>query len=235
VTAGAFEDWTDDRPRESVWRQIPLSAAISVIVHVLIVLAILATVAPEAWHLADRMQQEMPAVEVVPATVLERVVAPVPDFQVRTDRPSNALPPPVRKPVDSDSDLIARPDSPTNIQGLSPVDINALEQFVRATEQAERENPGQGWTWTTCSLLPPDRRALEPACDGLLLKARPNGDNIAVSLETPDGEVMAAIKRYEKSQAAVAKPDPKRNEDKTRDRSYRDKSDDYFGERPLGD
>ena len=96
MTAGAFEDWTDGQPRESVWRQIPLSVAVSVLVHVLVIFAILITVAPEAWHLSDRMQQEMPAVEGVPVTTLQRVVAPQPDFQVRTDRPSNALPPPVR-------------------------------------------------------------------------------------------------------------------------------------------
>jgi hypothetical protein len=233
VTAGAFEDWTDRQTRAGVWRQIPLATLVSILVHVLIVIAILATVAPEAWHLSDRMQQEMPAVEVVPATVLQRVVAPVPDFEVRADRPSNALPPPVRKPVDSDSDLIARPDSPTSVQGLSPVDINALERFVRATEQAERTHPGQGWTWTTCSLLPPERRALEPACDGLLLKAKPGGDNIAVSLETPDGEVLAAIKRYEKGQEKKPQPKKPRGYDEQQDRSYHDKSDDYFGPRPL--
>lgn len=233
MTAGAFEDWTDGQPRERVWRQVPLATAISVVVHVLILIGILITIAPQAWHLADRMQQELPSVEVVPATVLQRVVAPEPDFEVKTDHPSNALPPPVRKPIDSDSDLVARPDSPTNIQGLSPIDIEALEKFVRATEQAEREHPGQGWTWTTCSLLPPERRALEPACDGLLLKATPHGDNVAVSLETPDGEVLAAIKRYEKSQENKPKPKKSPGYDEQKDRSYRDKSDDYFGERPL--
>jgi hypothetical protein len=232
VTAGAFEDWTDGRTREGVWRQIPLATVVSIVLHVLVIVAILITVAPEAWKLSDRVQQEMPAVEVIPATTLQRVVAPTPDFEVSTDRPSNALPPPVRKPIPSQSDLIARPDSPTNIQGLSPVDINALEQFVRATELAEREHPGQGWTWTTCSLLPPDRRALEPACDGLLLKARPGGDNVAVSLETPDGEVLAAIKRYEKSLDKKPQPKKTRGEDESRDRSYRNESDDVYGPRP---
>jgi len=234
VTAGVYENWTDGRPRQGGWRQLPLAAIISIAVHVALVLGILITVAPEAWHLSDRAQYAFPAVEVVPATTIQHVRAPQPDFVVTTDHPSNALPPPVRRVFETPSDLVARPDSPTHITGMSAVDLKALEDFVRATEQAERTNPGQGWTWTTCSLLPPERRALEPACDGLLLKGRPNpdGPGVAVSLETPDGEVLAAIKRYEKSQDQKPKPNKTRGNDDSQDRSFRNESDDYFGPRP---
>jgi hypothetical protein len=80
-------------------------------------------------------------------------------------------------------------------------------------------------TWATCSLLSPQRRVMETACDGFLL-AHHAGSGVPVSLEAPDAETLA--KKFDKE-----KPIRKAvGEDSDRDTSYRDHSDDVYGKKP---
>ena len=226
MTIAMDDGWGGTGARGSAQPRLGLWIAASIIVHVLIVLAILIAPEPPDLTIADRESRDMPPVEVVSITELVRTAAPKPDFEVKTDRPDNALPPPARRIFEDESDLKARPDSPTHM-GLEAIDPEAIREYLKKQEKSDRETVGTGMTWTTCSLLSPERRVLEPACDGLLIQ-RSLEPGVAASLQAPDDEVLEAIKRI---QAQSPPPEPAKK-DKVEDRSYRNEGDDYYGKRP---
>lgn len=230
VTALAYEDWADTRERRSFRDSTTLWIAASILVHLALFAWILASPDFEPMSMSDETMLDRPAVEVV-MVQLERRPAPPPDADVTTDEPDSALPPPVRE-LNRPSDLQIPPGS-----DIGTIDPRALNAYVKRLEELEAEVAGQGATWKACSLLSPERRVLEPACDGLLLQ-RGEGPGVAASLVSPDGEVMAAIKRIED---ADPKAKAKRNgnprevsvgEDNREDRSFRNESDDRFGPAP---
>ncbi len=175
-------------------------------------------------------QDERPAVQVV---VLAQApnATPRPDDNPATDRPSNALPPPVRK-IDPTSDLRGSADAPP-IAGMAPVDADALEAFVAKSEKAEKEISGSpGLSWTTCSRLSPERRVLEPACDGLMLK-RGDGTTVAASLQPPDAATLAAIQKYNPPRTAQDEHDALGTRDRNADTSYSNPADSVYGKLPT--
>ena len=112
------------------------------------------------------------------------------------------------------------------------MDPRALEEFVKRNERAERETAGgPGSTWTTCSRLSPERRLLEPACDGLMLK-RGEGPGVAASLEAPDAETLEAIAKLNPPPTAQDEADAIGNSDRNTDRSYRNQADEVRGPLP---
>ena len=230
MTALAYEQWAAAGPRENARPHFPLWAAASVLVHGLVIAWILAAPEPKPLSLSDRaVQDDRPPVQVV-VLPYAPTAAPRPDADVATDRPSNALPPPVRK-LDEESDIAASPDAPP-AGGFGPVEPRALEEFVRRNERAERETAGgPGSTWTTCSRLSPERRLLEPACDGLMLR-RGEGPGVAASLQAPDAETLAAIAKLNPPPTAQDDADAIGNNDRNEDRSYRNPVDDSYGPLP---
>ena len=230
MTALAYEHWPQTGTRETAHPQLSLWAAASVLAHLLVVAWILASPEPEPMRMADHaVQDDRPPVQVV-VLPYAPTAAPEPNADITADRPSNALPPPVRK-LDAESDIAASPDAPP-VGGVGPVDPRALEEFVKRNERAERETAGgPGSTWTTCSRLSPERRLLEPACDGLMLK-RGEGPGVAASLEAPDAETLEAIAKLNPPPTAQGEADAIGNSDRNTDRSYRNQADEVRGPLP---
>ena len=55
----------------------------------------------------------------------------------------------------------------------------------QATSQAKTQDGGSGFSWSTCSLMTPEQRAMMPACDGQMLEHHA-GSGVAVSLTAPE-------------------------------------------------
>ena len=226
MNAIVFQQWTDGRAGAEARPHLPYWIAGSILFHLLLLALLMIGPDWKPMHLADSTVQDKPPVEVV-MTRLVRTTTPTPaDEDVKTDRPSNALPPPVRK-LDDKSDLLARPDSPL-AGGLQPIDPDAVREFVRRNAQKDAPDNGLGYTWATCSMLSPERRVAEPACDGLMLKQDPDSAAGLLVLMAPDKETLRAIQAY-----APEKP-PKINPegDAAKDRTFRNESDDYYGPKP---
>jgi hypothetical protein len=205
---------------------MPLWIAGSILFHIVLLALLLIGPDWKPMHLADQSVQDRPAVEVV-MTKLVRTTTPTPaDEDVATDRPDNALPPPVRK-IDTQSDLEARPDSPV-AAGLEPIDPKAIERFVKRNAEKEAADNGLGYTWATCSMLSPERRVLEPACDGLMLQPPPNDPNGVAVLMAPDKETLRAIQAYAPPKPPTINPEG----DAAKDRAWRNESDEYYGKKP---
>lgn len=231
MTSFAYEDWSDRRARDNPRPGLPLWVALSVAAHALLLLGLLATRDQEPLTLADRAVRDRPPVEVA-MTPLQRLVAPMPDEEVQTDRPDNTLPPPVRK-LDDAGELRARPDSPTHL-GLEAIDLKAMKRLQQANQQKQDLTlPGMGDSWTTCSLMSPERRVMEPACDGLMLQlARRRDGGLTATLRAPDGDTLRAIQKFERDREAERAAVARDEGGAARDRSYRSEGDDYFGPRP---
>lgn len=226
MTALAYEQWAAAEPRENARPHFPLWAAASVLVHGLVIAWILAAPEPKPLSLSDRaVQDDRPPVQVV-VLPYAPTAAPRPDADVATDRPSNALPPPVRK-LDDESDLVARPDSPL-AGGLQPIDPEALKEYVRRHAEKDEPENGLGYTWATCSMLSPERRVAEPACDGLMLRRDPDSASGLLVLMAPDKETLRAINAY----APETPPKINSEGDAAKGRTFRNESDEYYGPRP---
>lgn len=226
MTAIAFQSWTEPRAGAEARPRLKAWIVGSVAFHAVLIALLLLSPDWRPMHLSDRAADDRPAVEVV-MTRLVKTATPTPsDEDIATDRPSDALPPPVRK-LDTQSDLEARPDSPL-AAGVQPIDPRAIREYVkRHAPEAAIDQSGLGYSWATCSMLSPERRVLEPACDGLLMKQMPGETGIA-ALMAPDAATLRAIKAY----APKAEPPPNPEGDAKNDRAFRNESDDYYGPRP---
>lgn len=227
MNAVTFQHWTDGKAGAEARPQLPLWIAGSILFHIVLVALLLIGPDWKPMTLSDRAVQDRPPVEVV-MTKLVRTTTPKPsDEDVATDRPDNALPPPVRK-LDTQSDLEARPDSPI-ASGMQPIDPKAMEQYLRRNaQQDEKPDTGLGYTWATCSMLSPERRVMEPACDGLMLRSRPNDPTGVAVLMEPDKETLRAIKAYAPEKPPEINPEG----DAAKDRTWRNESDEYYGGKP---
>ena len=231
MNAIAFQQWSDGAAGAASRPQLPLWIAGSILFHIVLIALLLIGPDWKPMHLSDRAAQDRPAIEVV-VTRLVRPATPTPaDEDIATDRPDNALPPPVRK-LDMQSDLEARPDSPL-AAGLQPIDPKAIQEFVKRHAEPERTaQDSLGYTWATCSMLSPERRVMEPACDGLMLR-RPPGDETGIAaLMAPDAETLRAIKAYAPTPTAQDAADALGTRDPNTDRAYRNEGDDYYGPKP---
>lgn len=231
MNAIAFQQWTETRAGAESRPQLKLWIVGSVAFHALLIALLLLGPDWKPMHLADRAVQERPVVEVV-LTKVVKAATPVPsDEDIATDRPDNALPPPVRK-IDTQSDLQARPDSPL-AAGLDPIDPKAIREFVeRQAKKDKLEQEARGQTWATCSMLSPERRVLEPACDGLLLKPPSEDPTGLAVLQAPDAATMAAIEKYNPARTAQDEADALGTRDTNTDRAFRNEGDDYYGGKP---
>ncbi len=231
MTAIAFEQWTDQRAGATARPQLKLWIVGSVTFHALLIALLLISPDWKPMHLSDSAAQDRPAVELV-VTRLVKTATPEPaEEDIATDRPSNALPPPVRK-LDVQSDLEARPDSPL-AAGVQPIDPKAIREYVkRNTQDTAIDESGLGYTWATCSMLSPERRVLEPACDGLLMKPVPGDETGVAALMEPDAATLRAIKAYAPPRTAQDDADAMKGRDANKDRAYRNESDDYYGGKP---
>ncbi len=232
MNAIAFQQWTDTRAGAAARPQLPLWLVGSVLFHALLIALLLLGPDWRPMHLADRVVQDRPAVEVV-MTRLVRAATPTPSEEdIATDRPDNALPPPVRRIDTAPSELEARPDSPL-AAGLQPIDPAAIREYLK--RNADKNNiadAGLGYSWATCSLLSPERRVMEPACDGLLLSTPPNDPTGVAVLMTPDAETLAAIARINPPRTAQDEADALGTRDTNTDRAFRNEGDSYYGPRP---
>jgi hypothetical protein len=216
VTLAAYQDWAGEPPRRDGRPQLALWVAGSVLVHLLIAAWILMSADPPELTMANRAVQDRPAVEVV-------LLPPGPDAtpapDVTPDPPR--LSPPLRKaPV------------ATDLSTVEAVDPQVLEEFLRREALRDKEAAGgQGSSWTTCSLLSPERRVLEPACDGLMLQ-RGAGPGVAASLQPPDGETLKAIQKFNAPRTAQDDADALGANDTNSDGSYQNQTDDYYGGMP---
>lgn len=211
MTAIAYSTFSDDdRPRAQPGLMLWIGGSLAL--HVMILLWILIQPERPPMTLSDSTVRDKPPVEIVQVTP-RSTVASMPEPVAIADTPKLELPP-VHRVKDGTFDI---------------VDPIALQRFLAREAAREKvQDGGMGDSWTTCSLMSPERRALEPACDGYRLARAPGG--VAVTLQAPDGEVLAAAKKYDKD---FDKPDPTpAGENNTNDRSYRDQSDDVFGPKP---
>lgn len=226
MNAITFQQLTDGKAGAGARPQLPLWIAGSILFHLVLIALLLIGPEWKPMRLSDRAVQDRPAVEVV-MTKLVRTTTPKPaDEDIATDRPDNALPPPVRK-LAAESDLEARPDSPL-AAGMQPIDPKAIREYVKRNADREAADSGLGYTWATCSMLSPERRVLEPACDGLMLRPPANDPNgVAVLLE-PDKETLRAIKAYAPEKPPAINPEG----DAARDSAFRNEGDDYYGPKP---
>lgn len=212
----AFND-IDAAPRAS--RQPGLAGwiAASVAVHVLIIIWILTQIAPDWLTLSDHDSQDRRPVEMV------QLQAPPAVAHMQTPTPTADQPrlelPPVHR---STNPAIQTMDAATMMRLLNQ----------QATSQDRTQDGGAGFSWSTCSLMSPEQRAMMPACDGQMLAAHRVGNSVAVSLEAPDGATLELVKKFEKEAAAKALTAPGHADDKNKDRSYRDPSDDRYGPKP---
>lgn len=226
MNAVAFQQWTDGRVGAASRPHLPFWIAGSILFHLLLIALLLIGPDWKPMRLSDRAVQDRPAVEVV-VTKLVRTATPVPaDEDIATDTPDNALPPPVRK-LDTQSDLQARPDSPLSA-GVQPIDPKAIREYLRRNADAAPVENGLGYTWATCSMLSPERRVLEPACDGLLLQPPPGDPTGVASLMAPDAATLRAIKAYAPEKPPAINPEG----DAAKDRAWRNDGDDYYGPKP---
>lgn len=216
MTAIGFEDWTVERARKAR-PQLELWVAASVLVHLLVLAWILLAPDPPPLTLSDRAVQDRPPIDVVTLPPAPNAT-PLPD-DVKPDRP--VLHPPPRK-------LDAASDMPM----VESVDPRALQEFLDREALKDKEaRGGQGSTWTTCSLLSPERRVLEPACDGLMIQRNPD-TGMAATLAPPDAATLAAIQKYNPAPTAQDAADALRDYDPTPDGSYRNGADDVYGKMP---
>lgn len=227
MNAIAFQHWTDGKAGADARPQLPLWIAGSILFHAVLIALLLMGPDWKPMHLSDRTVQDRPPVEVV-VTKLVRATTPAPaDDDIATDRPDNALPPPVRK-LDDKGETQARPDSPV-AAGMQPIDPKAIQEFVkRNADQEDAEQQGLGYTWATCSMLSPERRVMEPACDGLMLQRVPGDETGVAALMAPDKETLRAIKAYAPEKPPAVNPEG----DAAKDRTWRNESDDYYGKKP---
>lgn len=227
MNAIAFQQWTSGRAGAEARPQLPLWIAGSILFHIVLIALLLIGPDWKPMHLSDRAAQDRPPVEMV-VTKLVRSTTPKPaDDDIATDRPDNALPPPVRK-LDEKGEMEARPDSPI-AAGLQPIDPKAIQEYVkRNADPKEADNQGLGYTWATCSMLSPERRVMEPACDGLMLRPTPNDPTGVASLMEPDKETLRAIKAYAPEKPPAINPEG----DAAKDRTWRNESDEYYGGKP---
>lgn len=184
--------------------------AASIALHLLALLWLLLQPDTGTLTMSDRAVQDRPPVEMVQVRPMDPSKLEEP--QAIADRPHLEMPPVHRQAVGE-------------YQIVDPVQ---LQRFL--AKEAARENAadgGAGMSWATCSLLAPQRRVMEPACDGMLL-AHHAGAGVAVSLEAPDSETLAAIKKFQKEEATRKSV----GDDNENDRSYRDHSDEVFGPKP---
>ena len=220
MTALSYQDWSGETPRDNARPQLPLWAALSILAHLLIVAWILMAPDPEPMTMADRSIQDRPAIDIVALPPAPVDATPLPD-NVTPDRPT--LTPPPRK-LDPTSDM---PAVPRDI-----VDPRALEEFLRRQALRDKETAGgQGSTWTTCSLLSPERRLLEPACDGMMIKPG-SAPGVAASLQPPDAATLAAIQKFNKPRTAQDEADAIGDNDTNTDGSYRNQTDEVYGKMP---
>ena len=113
--------------------------------------------------------------------------------------------------------------------GMQPIDPKAIQEFVkRNADQEDAEQQGLGYTWATCSMLSPERRVMEPACDGLMLQRVPGDETGVAALMAPDKETLRAIKAYAPEKLPAINPEG----DAAKDRTWRNESDDYYGKKP---
>lgn len=154
--------------------------------------------------------------------------APPKADEVQVDAPERALPPPARR-RDPERAAFQGADVLGPVSGIEPIDPRQIERFVqRERERESLARAGYGTHFSTCSLLPPERRLLEPACDGLLL-ARSPVPGVPATLRPPDAATLALIRRFEQE----APPDAPTSEgEAANDRSYRDPVEERLGKRP---
>ncbi|MFT3809732.1 MAG: hypothetical protein QM698_07420 [Micropepsaceae bacterium] len=226
MNAIAFQQWTDGRAGAEARPQLGYWIAGSILFHALLIALVLIGPDWKPMHLADRAVQDRPAVEVVMTRLVQTTTPDPADEEVKTDRPSNALPPPVRK-LDTQSDLQARPDSPL-AGGLQPIDPDAVREYVKRNAPKNAPDNGLGYTWATCSMLSPERRVAEPACDGLMLQRDPDSASGLLVLMAPDKETLRAIQAYAPETPPKINPEG----DAAKDRTFRNESDEYYGPRP---
>lgn len=227
MNAIAFQHWTEARAGAAARPQLPLWIAGSVLFHALLIALLLLGPEWKPMHLSDRAVDDRPAVEMV-MTRLVPTSTPTPDDEdIATDRPSDALPPPVRRIDTAPSELEARPDAPV-AAGLQPIDPAAIREYVKRHAERDTAKDGLGYTWMTCSMLSPERRVLEPACDGLMLQPPPNDPMGVAVLMAPDRETLRAIQAYAPEKAPAINPEG----DAKGDRAFRNESDDYYGPKP---
>lgn len=221
MTAGTYEGWAEGPQRDRALGRLPFWIAASIVTHIAVILFLLLQPDPPPLTIAEREVRDRPPVEMVtlpPPPPIERMPAP----EARADRPTLLDPPRLRQP---------RPDGPIPLSDLEPIDPRAIERFLAREALRARENEGGlGNSWTACSLLSPERRAMEPACDGMLLQY--SGDPARGALLTaPDAEMTELIRKLGLEEQRRARAQAV-GEDASRDRSYRDQSDDYYGPKP---
>ena len=220
MTALSYQDWSGNAPRDNARPQLPLWAGLSILVHLLIAAWILMSPKPQPMTMADRAIQDRPAVDVVTLPPAPVNATPLPE-NVTPDHP--ALTPPPRK-LDATSDVQAVP--------RDVVDPRALQEFLDRQALKDKEAAqGHGSTWTTCSLLSPERRLLEPACDGMMIKPG-SAPGVAASLQPPDAATLAAIQKFNKPRTAQDEADALGDNDPNTDGSFRNQTDDVYGKFP---
>lgn len=216
MTAIGYEDWTRERAR-AARPQLSAWIAASVIAHLLVLLWLLLAPDLPPLTMSDRAVQDRPPVEVIALPPAPNAT-PLPD-DAKPDRP--VLHPPPRK-LDATSDMPA----------MESVDPRALQQFLDRQALRDKEaRGGHGSTWTTCSLLSPERRVLEPACDGMLIQ-RSDTPGVAASLAPPDAETLAAIRKYNPEPTGQDIHDALGDSDPNTDSSYRNQTDEVYGKMP---
>lgn len=197
-----------DVPKQSAQPGLAWWIGASLALHALALLWLLLQPDQDPMRLGERSIKDKPPIEIVQLKPLDpaRMAEP----KAIADKPQLDRPPPRVQPRGE----------------IEVVDPAVLMRFLASEAAREkREDGGAGMSWATCSLLPAQRRVMEPACDGFLLTHRAEA-GIAVSLEAPGREEL--VKKFEKE-----KPVRKAvGEDSDRDTSYRDQSDDYHGPKP---
>jgi hypothetical protein len=165
------------------------------------------------------------AVVIPPSPPLEVQRPPDPEI----DRPDLGTPPARRTPAE-EAELRPSPEVPPAL-GLEPFDPRQLERLAREIERQQRLEASQGvpgGSFRDCSMLTPERRLLEPACDGLLL-AYTGRPDVPVALVAPDSEIQRAINAAQDT--ARASTERARRETREGD-AIRNDADDRFGPRP---
>lgn len=231
MNAIAFQQWSDEQTTSKGRPQLTLWVGGSILFHALLFALLLLGPDWKPMRPAEQAQQGREPVEVV-LTQLVRASTPTPsDEDVATDRPDNTLPPPVRK-IDTQSELQARPDSPL-AAGLEPIDPKAIREFVKRNAEMDRQDRDPfGHSWATCSMMSPERRVLEPGCDGLLLRPPPGDETGLAVLQAPDAATLAAIQKFNPPRTAQDDANAMKGRDSNTDRAFRNEGDDYYGPRP---
>ncbi len=222
----------DDRPTRERRFGLGVWIAASVAAHVLLVVWVLAARwSPMSWVSPDETREiDLRPIDVVQLPNDVPAVPRPPDPEV--DRPALGMPPARRTEIQA-GPLRPSPAIPPAL-GVEPFDPRQLERLVNRVQEQERAAEAlSGGSFRDCSLLSPERRALEPGCDGAML-AYSSRTARGFAFVAPAGEAAATI-AAQNAQAAFERrreERPPTDGPDAENAAIRNDADDRFGPRP---